>query len=146
MASPTRGLPRVLDRKMHRFHSTSVIFRLKVASLLLCSKYLLAPAALGLLGYSLVIGEQRLILVGYGLVMLTMLSILVQWLVGSRARCPLCMTPVLVKKDCSKHRHSKPLLGSYRLPVALGILFRGTFICPYCHEPAVMEVRHRRKP
>lgn len=129
---------------MHRFHSISVIFRFKVASLLLCAKYLLAPAALGLLIYSLVIGDPRLILVGYGLVMLTILAIFIQWLAGSRARCPLCMTPVLVKKECSKHRHSKPLLGSYRLPVALGVLFRGKFVCPYCHEPSVMEVRHRR--
>ena len=129
---------------MHRFHSISVIFRFKVASLLLCAKYLLAPAALGLLIYSLVIGDPRLILVGYGLVVLTILAIFIQWLTGSRARCPLCMTPVLVKKECSKHRHSKPLLGSYRLPVALGVLFRGKFVCPYCHEPSVMEVRHRR--
>ena len=131
-------------QKMHRFHSNSVIFRFKVASLLLCTKYLLAPVAMGLVIYSLVIGDGRLILVGYGLVLLTILSIVFQWLAGSRARCPLCMTPVLVKKDCSKHRHSKPLLGSYRLPVALGILFRGKFVCPYCHEPSVMEVRHRR--
>ncbi len=131
---------------MHRFHSNSVIFRFKLASFLLCLKYILAPASLGVLGYSLVMGEHRLVLVGYGLAVLAIVSILIQWIAGSRARCPLCMTPVLVKKECSKHRHSKPLLGSYRLPVALGILFRGKFICPYCHEPSVMEVRQRRVP
>ena len=51
------------------------------------------------------------------------------------------MTPVLAKKDCTKHRHARTFLGSHRLRVALAILFRNSFRCPYCNESTILEVR-----
>ena len=128
---------------MHRFSSSSVVTRFKIASLLLCLKYLLAPAAVGLLVYSLATGRRHLTFLAIGLGVATLFVIFIQWIIAERARCPLCMTPVLANKACAKHRHSRPLCGSYRLRVALGVLFRGSFVCPYCHEPSVMQVRHR---
>ena len=35
-------------------------------------------------------------------------------------------------------------MGSHRLRVALRILFRGSFVCPYCNEPTSIEARPKR--
>ena len=70
---------------------------------------------------------------------------LTQWITSTRARCPLCMTPVLADKSCAKHGNARSMLGSYRLRVAVAILFRNQFRCPYCGEPTVMQVRKRRR-
>ena len=63
---------------------------------------------------------------------------------AAKTRCPLCLTPVLATKGCSKHRNARTLLGSHRLRVAMSVLFKGRFYCPYCHEPSVLEVRQKR--
>jgi hypothetical protein len=70
--------------------------------------------------------------------------VIIQWGMARRARCPLCMTPVMETKRCSKHRNAKPFLGSYRLRVALSIIFKGSFRCPFCHEPTAIQVRQKR--
>jgi hypothetical protein len=78
------------------------------------------------------------------MVVLTGLVVLMQWLIAARANCPLCLTPVLTAKDCAKHRNARSFLGSHRLRVALEILFRNCFRCPYCGESTALEVRTRR--
>lgn len=129
---------------MHRFQSRSTIVRFKFASLLLCLKWLLAPVAIGLLVYSIIKHDMDLTWVAIGLGGATIFALILQWILASRTRCPLCLTPVLATKGCSKHRHAKTVLGSYRLRVSLAVLFKGSFRCPYCNEPSVMEVRDRR--
>lgn len=129
---------------MHRFQSQSTITRFRVAAILICLQVLLVPAVIGLLGYALFFNDQALVfdaLIAAGGVILL---IIVKWIVAMRTRCPLCMTPVLATKGCSKHRRAKTVLGSYRLRVALAVLFRGAFFCPYCNEPSMMETRSRR--
>lgn len=74
----------------------------------------------------------------------TVLAVIVQWLIAERTRCPLCLCSVLSEKGCCKHREAKSFLGSYRLRVALAVVFKGSFRCPYCDEPSVLEVRTRR--
>lgn len=128
---------------MHRFASSSIIFRLRAAAFLFCLKCLLVPVVVGLLVYSFVEHDRELTIMAIGLGVLTAILLFVQWMVAVRARCPLCMTPVLANKRCSKHRNARTLLGSHRLRVSLAILFKGRFHCPYCHEPSVLEVRNR---
>lgn len=130
---------------MHRLPSTTTIHRFRLTALLLCAKCLLAPVALGILIEALIEGDHRLALLGAGLVVVTLLLALLQWWLAARTGCPLCMTPVLAKKHCSPHRHARTLLGSYRLRVALAVLFRNSFQCPYCHEPTVMQVRDKNR-
>lgn len=129
---------------MHRFQSRSTIVRFKFASLLLCLKCLMAPTAVAILAYSIVKHDMDLTWVSIGIGGATVLTLIVQWILASRTRCPLCLTPVLATKGCSKHRHAKTFLGSYRLRVSLSALFKGWFRCPYCNEPSVLEVRERR--
>ncbi len=130
---------------MHRFSSQSAIMRVKLASLLLCLKYLLTPLTGGILIYSITKGNEQLTWIAIGLGVLTMLLVLVQWVLAAKTRCPLCLTPVLATKGCSKHRNAKTLFGSHRLRVALSVLFKGRFYCPYCHEPSVLQLRQRRE-
>jgi hypothetical protein len=80
---------------------------------------------------------------GLGLLALTPVAALIQRVLSDRARCPLCMTPPLVHKTCQRNRHARTFLGSYRLRVALSVLFRKHFTCPYCGEPTKCEVRRR---
>lgn len=130
---------------MHRLRSKSSIYRFRLAALLLCVKCVLVPASLAMLGYSLFTHSNQLALISMGLVLVAALLAILQWIAAARTGCPLCSTPVLAKKRCMKHRHARSFLGSYRLRVAISILFKNTFRCPYCHEPTVLEVRERTR-
>lgn len=129
---------------MHKMPSVYAIRRIRIAAMLLLAKCLLTPAAVGMLFYSLFIQDPHLALLGLGVLLLSGLTVLLQWLVSSRANCPLCITPVLSSKGCMKHRSAKPLFGSYRLRVAVSLLCTGRFRCPFCGEPTLLEVRHSR--
>lgn len=129
---------------MHRLPSASYLSRFRVASLLLLAKWLLIPVAIYIFGLAIARNDPSIAIVGGGVALLILILAIVQWTIASRTRCPLCMTPALARKSCAKHRNARRLLGSYRLRVALSILFRGYFRCPYCGEPTAMEVRVRR--
>lgn len=129
---------------MHRFPSKSVIVRFKFAALLLCLFFFMIPVAAGTLAYSIMTDDSGLTKIGVALLFLTLLLAFLQSLVALRTRCPLCMTPVLASKRCAKHRNARTLMGSHRLRVAVAILCRNGFKCPYCHESSEMEVRSRR--
>lgn len=129
---------------MHRFASKSTIHRFRLVAFLLCFRCLAVPVVVGLLIYSFIHEDHALMIVAMGMGVVCVVMSLMQWLLAGRARCPLCMTSVLASRGCAKHRNARTLLGSYRLRVAMAILFRGAFYCPYCHEPSAMEVRSRR--
>lgn len=128
---------------MHRFQSKSTILRFRLTALLLVLKCAMVPLVGGVLVYSFIENDHELAIVALGLGFTTVLMGILQWLLAARTRCPLCMTPVLASKGCSKHRHARSFLGSFRLRVALAVLFRGSFLCPYCHEKSAMAVRSR---
>jgi hypothetical protein len=117
---------------MHRFPSQSVIVRFKFVAVLFCLGWTLIPVVACALCYSVVVNNPGLAKIGIALLALAILILILQFSLASRTRCPLCMTPVLASKRCS------------RLRVAVAILFRNGFKCPYCHESAVLEVRSHR--
>lgn len=128
---------------MHRFQSKSAIVRLRFAAFFLCMEWVMIAAAVGVLVHSLIEHDKMLTFVAMGLAGVAICVVILRWILASKTRCPLCLTPVLASKQCSKHRNAKKFLGSYRLRVALMILMKGRFYCPYCHEPSVLEVRDR---
>jgi hypothetical protein len=130
---------------MHQFRSRSTILRFKTASLLLCSRYLLASLASVTFIYAVLQDDRKLTHVAIGMGIAAALATIFQWILAARTRCPLCLAPVLASRDCAKHRRAFPLLGSHRLRVALSILFKNTFRCPYCWEKSAMTVRSRRR-
>lgn len=129
---------------MHRFPSKSVIVRFRFAAILLCLYLLMFPVVAGTLAYSIMTDDRGLTRIGIVLLVLAVLLGILQWLIAARTRCPLCMTPVLATKGCSKHRNARRLVGSYRLRVAVAVLIKNGFRCPYCNESSEMEVRTRR--
>lgn len=128
---------------MHHPRSISDVRRLRLASLLLLGNRLLFLTAGSLLLVSFYSNDQHMMVFGSILVALSFVLIIAQWTVASHAGCPLCRTPVLAPMGCVKHRKARRLLGSYKLRVALSIMFKETFRCPYCNEPTAMEVREK---
>lgn len=129
---------------MHRLPSQSAVIRFRLAAYLLVIGLVMAAASLAYLGYSIFILHRAHIAISASLIVVSVILIVFQWITASRARCPLCLTPSLAKKNCSKNREAKRLLGSYRLRVATSIIRHNNFRCPYCNEPTVLEVRQRR--
>jgi len=140
-----RGGALPVDHLMHKFSSYQSIRRVRLAALLLCVKCLLTPVAAGVLIYSLGVADRQLTFTGLGILGTALIAVIMQWLVARRANCPLCLTPVLARNGCAKHRSATPLLGSLRLRVAMAVLFRDRFRCPYCGEPTLMQVRQSRR-
>ena len=111
---------------------------------MLCIKRLAVAAAIGFLLVSAMRADPRLSITGLSLLGATLLFTVIQWMFASAAKCPLCMMPVLSRKGCSRHRQAKSLFGSQRLRVALSILLKGSFRCPYCNEPTVLRLKGLR--
>lgn len=118
---------------------------MRVAAILFILRTLVFLAALIYMGYAFRENDHEGVVKGGIGILLAGLITIIQWIIANRANCPLCMTPVLGLKNCTKHRHAKTLFGSHRLRTSLSILFRGSFRCPYCNEPSEMSVRTRRR-
>ncbi len=126
---------------MHHPRSIPAIRRFRVAAYLLACNYLLALIAAGMLVHSLLSDNRQWIMAGTGLVILCMILVVAQWIAACRTGCPLCRTPVLAPKTCMKHRRARTFVGSHRLRVAVAILFKCRFRCPYCNESTAMKLR-----
>jgi len=124
---------------MHHLRSASAVLHFRLAAFLLFLIFLLAPVGLGLLLQSLLTNNFKLTVAGSGLAILSLGLVIPQWAVGSRTGCPLCWTPVLAPKGCAKHRHARTFMGSHCLRVAIAILFRKRFCCPYCDESTALD-------
>lgn len=128
---------------MHRFPSKSVIHRFRIAALLFILRSLLLVFGVPLLLWSMLMHIQEWFFVAVCMLAMFPLLIVVQWIVASKARCPLCFAQPLVQRGCVKNRKARRFLMSYRLQVAITSLFLGYFRCPYCGEPSEMKARER---
>lgn len=129
---------------MHHPRHSFTIRNMRIAALMLCIKRLAIAVAIAFLLVSAMRADPRLSITGLSLLGATLLFTVIQWMFASAAKCPLCMMPVLSRKGCSRHRHAKSVLGSQRLRVALSILLKGSFRCPYCNEPTVLRLKALR--
>ena len=85
--------------------------------------------------------NNRLLIAGLGLLVLTGLIFIWFRVLAGSARCSLCFCPVLTpKREPTSSKH-KTLLGSHRLRVMTDILGKGEFRCPYCNEPTICELK-----
>lgn len=108
--------------------------------MLLLESRLLTIVAGGLLLFSLYAHDRHLMILGSGFLVIGCMLIIAQWVSASHAGCPLGRTPVLAPMRCMKHRRARSMLGSYRLKVALAIMFTERFRCPYCNESTALNV------
>lgn len=127
---------------MHHPHSVSAVIRFRFAAILLLCSRLCVPIAASLLVYAVVACNRHLTIIGAGLAVLAVLLVILQWIAACHTGCPLCRTPVLAPKACMKHRRARTFIGSHRLRVALAILLKSQFRCPYCNESTSMELRN----
>jgi len=119
---------------VHHFGSSSSLRRLKWASVILL---LTIPLCLALIGF-LVRGlafhdEQALKICLILLAALPCMGLLLA-MTGFSLRCPLCRGLLMRRATCSVSSKARRTLGSLRLRIATGALFRGNFRCPYCGE------------
>jgi hypothetical protein len=128
---------------MHRLPSSSTLWRFRVASVLMLLKFLSVPTSASFLCYGFISGENVWMLWAAVALAVGLGCIILNLMISGRLRCPLCMVPPLQNRGCSKHRNATTVLGSHKLTVALSILFKDSFRCPYCGEPTAMEVRQR---
>lgn len=128
---------------MHRLPSKSSILRFRLAALLLWFNLLLALATVAAFVHAFMERHRDEVIIAIGVMGLYLLSVCLQWLLATKTKCPLCITPVLAAKACSKNKKARRLFGSYRLRVATNLLFRNYFRCPYCSEPTQLTVRPR---
>lgn len=126
---------------MHRLPSQSAVTRFKAASWLMVLLSILLLATPGVLVHSLVTSDRHLASLALGLMVGTVTVGITQWMVAARARCPLCHAKSIARNGCSKHRNARALFGSYRLRVAMSIIFQNKFRCPYCGESTAAKAR-----
>lgn len=126
---------------MYHLRSSYVVRLFKLAAWLLLLKWLLISSAIGLLLASWITIDKQLAGLALGMIAATILLGAIQWALSSHARCPLCVSPPLAHRRCSKHHKAGLLLGSYRFRVACTVAFRNYFRCPYCGESTAIKTR-----
>ncbi len=126
---------------MHKLPNSSMVMRYRLVAFMICLKWLLLIALIGILCYSFFIKDRELIIIGMKLAAAAGIVLLIRVLYAPSCQCPLCRVPLLSGQSCSKSTKAKTFLGSYRLRVALEILFLKRFRCPYCNEPTEMKSR-----
>jgi DNA-directed RNA polymerase subunit RPC12/RpoP len=116
---------------------------MKAGSWLFLLASLLLVTATCTIGYAFLEHQKTLLLPALAGVILGLLLLVIYRMVSGGARCPLCMSPVLLSQRCQRNKNAKRLLGSYRFRVAKDIALKGAFRCPYCGEQTLCVARDR---
>lgn len=128
---------------MHQFSSSAAVIRFKLASWLLVLLWLLVPATLGLLIYTLLLDDTKFKDLLLGLNIATLAAVVIHWPLSAHVRCPICLGQAISQDGGSRNRNAKPLFGSYGLRVACSTILRRYFCCPCCGENTELKVRSR---
>lgn len=132
--------------KMHRLPSQYTVTHFKFVSWVLLLIYLMVPSTFGVIGYSVAVQNHEFMQIALGLIAVTVIAVIIQWIISWRARCPICHTTALSHQGCTKHRNARTFFGSYRLRVACSVIFKKWFCCPYCGEHTAVQARPRPLP
>jgi hypothetical protein len=129
---------------MHCLPNQTTVKRYRLAALLILLKWLLITGSLPLFGYALLVDRRDLSYLAIGLWGFAGFVAVSHWMTGARARCPLCLVPSFSHLQQSKSTKAKQVFGSYRFFVALGVIFKGCFHCPYCAKDVAVRTRQHR--
>jgi hypothetical protein len=135
------GLAAALIDHMHRLPSRYAVTRFKLASWAVFIMHVMIPTTSGVLIYSVVVMDEKVMELALALIFGTTMLAIIQWSASRRACCPLCHARSISHSGCSKHRNARTLFGSYRLRVACAVIFREYFRCPYCGESTAVKAR-----
>lgn len=128
--------------KMHKLPNKSSVIRFRISAALVCLKSMLILAIVAVYGWAFATHDRQLAVIGLWLAASVVVVLPLRLMISSSCQCPLCRSTVLSRIGCSKNTKAKNFFGSYRLRVALQILLRNRFRCPYCNETT--EVTSRR--
>jgi hypothetical protein len=129
------------EKTMMLLPSRFAVLRYKLAGLGWILLWLLIPCALGVGSYTLLMMDSVVASLALKLIGLAALVFLIHWIFSLRAKCPRCLAGPFRRQGCSRHGSSRSLLGSHRLRVAVSVLFRNHFRCPWCGELTAMKAR-----
>lgn len=124
---------------MHQVRNEYRAKSLYRSSCLLILLWLLTPAIFGAAGYAYLEKNQISLIILAGTVGLYLLTYLSFTISSSNCQCQLCQAKTMRSLKCTRNKKAKKTLGSYRLNMALSIVFRGHFLCQYCGEPFTLE-------
>jgi hypothetical protein len=120
---------------MHRQFSQSTIWSLRLGSLHFIANIFAIILGMALLFMGTIASSDIYTLTGFVSLAAGILSILLFKICSSAVTCPICVSRIWANTGCRKHKKSKKSLGlSYRLNIALKILTRQPYRCPYCAE------------
>lgn len=128
---------------MHKLPNQTSVVRFRFAAILLVAKWLLFSSTLIILGYSVLTDARELAYLAMGLFAVAMTVWFTHSVISQRTKCPLCLAPSFSHQLHAKSKRATHFLGSYPLLVALSVVFRGSFRCPYCGEPTALKARQR---
>lgn len=129
---------------MYCLSNQIVVKRFRLAALLILAKWLLITGSFPLFGYALLVDRRDLSYLAIGLLGLAGIVSISHLMLGAGTRCPLCFVPSFSHLQQSKSTKASHFLGSYRLFVALGVIFKGRFHCPYCAKNVAVRSRQHR--
>lgn len=128
---------------MHQPRTARTVRAMKLSALSFLMLATIVAVTVPLVAYALMESDRHLLGISLGLIGLGAIVLLVYRISGSSARCSLCSCPVMFSQSCSRNRNAKTVFGSYRARVAMGIVFTGKFVCPYCGEATLCSPRQR---
>lgn len=120
---------------MHRQFSQSTIWSLRLGSLHFVANIFALVFGMTCLVIGTAVRSDTYTLAGFILMAAGILSILLFKMISAATTCPVCISRIWANTGCRKHKKSKKCIGlSYRLDIALKILTRQPYRCPYCAE------------
>ncbi len=128
---------------MHRFATRSLLFKLRLSALLLVVFFLSCVLLPFAVVWGTLLHDERGLQACFVLLPSAFLSGLLFLMASSGVRCPLCRGQVL-RRPPSANNKAISLLGSHRLHVIAGTLFKGHFRCSHCGEPCETQNPRRR--
>ena len=120
---------------MHRQFSHSTIWSLRLGSLHFIANIFFLISGTFLLTLGVITHTDNYALFGFLGLTVGVLSVMFFKLCSSATTCPVCVSRIWANTGCRKHQQSKKYMGlSYRLRIAVKILTRQPYRCPYCAE------------
>lgn len=120
---------------MHRQFSQSTIWSLRLGSLHFIANIFSIIVGMILLVAGTAMRLDLYTLAGFVMLAVGILSILLFKICSAAMTCPVCVSRIWANTGCRKHKKSEKSLGlSYRLNIALKVLTRQPYRCPYCAE------------
>lgn len=120
---------------MHRQKSKRSLRQLKLIAMCYFVTLAAAACAICFVAAGLLQDNRQILWIGAGAFALFLLFVIIFFFQSLCWQCPLCMGRLWLKSGARRHRNTKKAFGiSYRLELAISIIFKSKYRCLYCGE------------